>query len=133
LKASQGAKRTDDAGAVLVEFTLVAILVVIIALGVIQLAAALHVRNMAISAASEGARLAAAHDRGLAEGEARTRDLLESSIGDVSATVEASTSTVFGADAVLMEVELPVPVFGLWGVGSMHVRAHALKEVDRGS
>ncbi|MFO7244653.1 MAG: TadE/TadG family type IV pilus assembly protein, partial [Actinomycetes bacterium] len=39
----------------LVEFVLVSILVVVIALGVIQLALALHVRNMAISAASEGA------------------------------------------------------------------------------
>lgn len=117
----------------LVEFTLVAILVVIIALGVIQLAAALHVRNMAISAASEGARLAAANDRGLAEGEARARALLAASIGDGPARIDASATTVLGADAVRVEIDLPVPVFGLWGVGSLHVQAHALKEVDRGS
>jgi Flp pilus assembly protein TadG len=117
---------------VLVEFTLVAILVVIIALGVIQLAAALHVRNMAISAAAEGARLAAANDRGLADGEARTRELLTASIGHPGASVQASTASILGADAVLVEVDLPVPVFGLWGFGSIHVQAHALEEVNRG-
>lgn len=116
----------------LVEFVLVAILVAIIALGVIQLAIALHVRNMAISAAAEGARLAAAYDRGLAEGEARTRDLLEASIGNFPVTVEATEAMVGGAPAVVVEVEAPVPVFGMWGVGSIHVEAQALKEVHRG-
>lgn len=116
----------------LVEFVLVSILVVVIALGVIQLALALHVRNMAISAASEGARLAAAHDRSLPEGEARTRDLLEASVGGLPAKVDAATATVGGAEAVVVEVEVPVPVFGLWGVGAIHVQAHALKEVHRG-
>jgi Flp pilus assembly protein TadG len=118
---------------VLVEFTLVAILVVIIALGVVQLAAALHVRNMATSAASEGARLAAAHDRGLAEGEARAHELLAASVGSIPAQIEASPTTVGGAEAVVVEIDVPVPVFGLWGIGSLHVQAHALKEVDRGT
>jgi Flp pilus assembly protein TadG len=117
---------------VLVEFVLVAILVVIIALGVVQLAIALHVRNMAISAASEGARLAAAYDQGLAQGEDRTRDLLASSIGDYPADVEASPAVVSGVEAVVVTIEAPVPIFGLWGIGSLRVQAHALKEVDRG-
>lgn len=116
----------------LVEFVLIAILVAIIALGVIQLSVALHVRNMAISAASEGARLAAAHDRGLAEGEARAQDVLASSIGNVPATVTASETVVGGVPAVVVEIETPVPVFGLWGVGAIHVQAQALKEVSRG-
>lgn len=116
----------------LVEFVLIAILVVIIALGVIQLSVALHVRNMAISAASEGARLAAAHDRGLAEGEARAQDVLVSSIGNVPATVTAAETVVGGVPAVVVEIETSVPVLGLWGVGAIHVQAQALKEVSRG-
>jgi Flp pilus assembly protein TadG len=132
LKALREVRRTDDAGGVLVEFVLVAILVVIVALGVVQLATALHVRNMAISAASEGARLAAAYDQGLAQGEARTREVLVSSIGDYPADIQASLTTVNGAEAVVVEVQAPIPVFGLWGVGSLSVQAHALKEVHRG-
>ena len=54
------------------------ILVIAIAMGVIQLAVALHVRNMLISAASEGARLAATNDRGLDDGVERTESLLSS-------------------------------------------------------
>jgi len=129
---SPGDRRASDAGGVLVEFVLVAILVVIIALGVVQLSLALHVRNVVISAASEGARLAAAQDRGLGEGEARTRELLSSALGDYPVVVTSSTTAIGGADAVVIEVLAPVPVFGLWGIGSIREEAHALEEVRRG-
>lgn len=129
---SRGVRRTSDEGGVLVEYLLIAILVVIIALGVVQLALALHVRNMLVSAASEGARFAAAQDRELAEGRVRTELLIRESLGDYPARVDATSVVLDGVDMVVMRVEAPLPVFGLWGMRNVAVDAHALEEVHRG-
>lgn len=51
--------RQGERGSAPVSFALVALLVVVAVLGVLQLAFALHVRNLAVSAAGEGARAAA--------------------------------------------------------------------------
>lgn len=122
----------QDTGAALVEFVLVSILVVIIALGLIQLALALHVRNMLASAASEGARVAAAYDSTLADGHARTRDVLSTSIGGYPAQIRVEATSLSGADLVEVRVWGPTPVFGLWGFGTIEVHAHAYVEVHRG-
>lgn len=122
----------QDDGNVVVEFVLVSILVVTIAMGVIQLAVALHVRNMLISAASEGARLAATNDRGLDEGVQRTESLLSDSLGRYAVHVTATDTAIDGASATQVTVSAPVPVFGFWGVGTMSVSGRALEEVDRG-
>jgi Flp pilus assembly protein TadG len=128
---SRAARRTSDEGSVLVEFVLVSILVVIIALGIVQLSVALHVRNMLTSAASEGARFAAAYDRDVPQGVARTHDLASSALGDYPFEVEGVVTSIDGAPAIQITVNAPVPVFGLWGVGNIEVDAHALKEVSR--
>lgn len=129
---SRGARSTDDEGNVLVEFVLVATLVVIVALGIVQLAVALHVRNMLTSAASEGARFAAAYDRDTADGVQRTEDLVRASLGDYPASVEGGMTVIDGVPAHRITVSAPIPLFGLWGVGNIEVDAHALDEVHRG-
>lgn len=129
---SREAERGRDDGNVVVEFLLVSILVIAIAMGVIQLAVALHVRNMLVSAASEGARLAAANDRGLEDGVRRTDSLLSDSLGNYEVRVTASDTVIGGAPASQVTVAAPVPVFGLWGVGTMSVSARAFEEADRG-
>lgn len=116
----------------LVEFVLVSILVVALAMGVIQLALTLHVRNMMVSAASEGARLAATNDRGLEDGVERSRWLLGESIGGVDARVTAADITIDNAPAVQVTVDAPVPLLGLWGAGTMTVSARAFEEAARG-
>lgn len=121
-----------DDGNVVVEFVLVSILVITIAMGVIQLAVALHVRNMLISAASEGARLAATNDRGIADGVQRTDALLSDSLANYEVLVTASDTVIDGAPATQVTVEAPFPVFGLWGFGSMSVSARAFEEAGRG-
>jgi len=128
----QEARRGRDDGNVVVEFVLVSILVITIAMGVIQLAVALHVRNMLISAASEGARLAATNDRGLEEGVHRTDVLLADSLGGYETHVAASDTVIDGAPATQVTVTAPVPVFGMWGLGTMSVSARAFEEADRG-
>jgi len=125
-------RRARDEGSALVEFVLVSILVVVLALGVIQLALTLHVRNMMVSAASEGARLAATRDRGLQDGVDRTSWLLGESLGGMSPGVSAEDITIDGAPAVHVVVTAPVPLVGLWGTGDLEVSARAFKEGDRG-
>ncbi len=132
LQVSREAKRGRDDGNVVVEFVLVSILVITIAMGVIQLAVALHVRNMLISAASEGARLGATNDRGLDDGVSRTEFLLSESLGGYDVLVVASNTRIDGAPATQVSVTAPVPVFALWGVGTMSVSGRAFEEADRG-
>lgn len=126
------AERAGDDGSAVVEFVLVSVLVIALALGVFQLALTLHVRNMMTSAASEGARVAATNDRGLADGVERTQWLLSESLGGTHAEVSAADVTIDGAPAIRVTVSAPVPVLGLWGVGKLEVSAHAFKEADRG-
>lgn len=129
---SPAAERGRDDGSVVVEFLLVSVLVITLAMGVIQLAVALHVRNMLISAASEGARLAAANDRDLDDGAFRTEHLLSESLGGYDVHVVPVNTVIDGAPATQVTVTAPVPVFGLWGVGTISVSGRAFEEVDRG-
>jgi Flp pilus assembly protein TadG len=122
----------DDRGSAAVEFTLVSALLVVLVTGVLQLALALHVRNTMISCAAEGARIGATEDRSLADGEARSADMLRAALGDYSVDVSGARATVDGAPVVVMTARAPVPVLGLWGFGSMSVSVRALEEVDRG-
>lgn len=129
---SQEARRARDDGNALVEFILVSILVVALAMGVIQLAVGLYVRNMLSSAAVEGARLAAANDRAPEDGAARAADLVSTTLGDYPATFTSSTSEIAGAPAVTITITAPVPMVGMWGAGAMTVTASSFEEADRG-
>ena len=122
----------DDRGSAAVEFTLVSALLVALVTGVLQLALALHVRNTMVSCAAEGARVAAAGDRSLADGEARTAGMLRDALGDYEVDVHGFGASVDGAPVVVMSARAPVPVLGLWGAGSMTVSVRAFEEVDRG-
>ncbi len=122
----------DDRGSAAVEFTLVSALLVVLVAGVLQLALALHVRNTVISCAGEGARVSAAEDRSLADGEARTLAMIDAALGGYPVDVTMSETTVNGAPVVVATVRAPVPVVGLWGIGTMEVSVRAYEEVDRG-
>lgn len=117
-------------GSAVAEFTLVAGLLVLLALGIAQVGMAIHVRNTVVACAAEGARLAANADRDLAAGVALTRGLIaqalsESMVGEVSATHVASPS---GRD-VRVQVRTTLPLVGLVGPSrSLTVTAHAVEE-----
>ncbi|NTV39601.1 MAG: pilus assembly protein [Demequinaceae bacterium] len=131
-EADGGREGRSDEGSALVEFVLVSILVIALAMGVTQLALTLHVRNLMVSAASEGARLAATNDRGPQDGVERTEWLLGESLGGVEAQATAEDTTIDGAPAVEVSVVAPVPILGLWGAGTMSVSARAFEEASRG-
>ena len=110
--------RRDESGVAVVDFVLVAAVLVPLVLGLIQLALVLHVRNTVTAAASEGARVAAAFDRGPADAEARVRARLAGVLGgDVVRGVEVRATSVGGAPAWSVEVDAVVPPLGVGTAG----------------
>jgi hypothetical protein len=120
----------DDRGSAVVEFTLVGMLLTILALAVIQLGLALHVRNTVLDAAAEGARFGALADNAPADGVVRTRTLITEAIGaDYASDIEVGTGSWMGHPAVTVTVRTTLPVVGLLGVGgALEVSGHAAIE-----
>ena len=120
----------DDEGSAVVEFTLVGILLTVLALAVVQLGLALHVRNTVLDAAAEGARFAALADNVPADGVARTRTLITEAIGaDYATDVTVATGEWRGHPAVTVRVRTTLPVIGFLGVGGgLEVEGHAARE-----
>lgn len=108
------------------------VLVVLLPLfaGIAQVALVLHVRNTLTSAASEGARHAAAYDRGLADGEARTRAEIERAVAaSYAQDVRVEEHLVEGRPGVRVTVTARVPALGLGGPAiDLHVQGHAIEE-----
>lgn len=120
----------DEAGTAVAEFVMVSALLTILTLSVIQLGLALHIRNTVLDAAAEGARFAALADNELADGVARTRDLISVALGpDYAADVTASTGSYLGHPAAAVTVRTPLPLIGLIGIdGGLEVVGHAAIE-----
>lgn len=120
----------DDTGSAAAEFVLVAGLLTVLTLSVMQLALALHVRNTVLDAAAEGARTAALADSGLADGVARTRDLISAALGPGYARdVTAEFGDNLGHPSAAVTVRTPLPLIGLVGVdGGLEVTGHAAVE-----
>ena len=99
-------------------------------MAVVQLTLGLHVRNTLVDVAGEGARHAARADRSLADGEQRTRELIESALAPGFVTdVRARTITRGGLEVVEVRVRAPLPVIGLLGpAGGITVHGHGLDE-----
>lgn len=124
----------DDDGSAVVEFALVGALLVVLALGVVQLALALHVRNTVADAAAEGARYAALADVPARAGAERAEELIATALGgSYPASASASETSGFGYPAVRVEVRAPLPVIGLLGpAGVIEVEGHAARETLAG-
>jgi len=121
----------DDRGSATVEFTLVSILLVLLTLGVMQVALVLHVKNTVADAASEGARWAALADSSLPAGVARTAELINAGVGSQYAgDVRARFLDWLGQPAVEITVRTNLPALGLWVPAvPLEVRGHAAREV----
>ena len=112
-----------------VEFALVAPLLMLVALAVLQLMLAIHVRSVVTSAAIEGARVAALVDGDLARAESRTRSILESNIAGAAVhSITASQVTEGENEMFAMVVETELPLIGFYGPTSMKLTGHALAE-----
>lgn len=106
------------------------VLVVALGLGLLQLALGLHVRNVLVDAAGEGARRAALLGGSEEEGRARVVDLVSQALTDgYLQQVEVRRVTQDGLAVVEVTASAPLPLVGLLGpAGTLRVSAHALDE-----
>jgi hypothetical protein len=122
----------DERGSAPAEFAMVGGLLTILLLAVVQFTLVLLVRNTVQDAAAQGARVAAFADGTLADGVARTRQLLTTSLGGRYADhVRASYTLDDGIRVVEVRVDSPLPLIGLVGFSQgLEVSGHAA--VDAG-
>ncbi|GAA1765173.1 TadE/TadG family type IV pilus assembly protein [Agromyces humatus] len=120
----------DERGSAVAEFTLVGVLLTVVALAVVQLALALHVRNTVLDAAAEGARYAALAGAGEQAGIVRTRDLIGTAIStEFAGDITASRTAIGGVPVVAITVRTTMPVIGLLGFArGLEVTGHAAVE-----
>jgi len=123
----------DQRGSAIVDVTLVAVLLVPLLLGLIQVGLVLHVRATLAAAASEGARLAATADRGPADGVALTRSQISDALaGRYAEQVDVRQVLVDGAPGVEIVVRAEVPALGLGGPAvALTVTGRAVEEDPR--
>ncbi|BDZ37776.1 TadE/TadG family type IV pilus assembly protein [Microbacterium suwonense] len=121
------ASPTDERGSSPVEFVLVGALLTALVLAVLQVAFAVYVRNVVHDAAVEGAHYAALADTTLADGAARTREVIGRAVGSAYAQdVAVGQDRSLGHESVVMRVRTTLPVLGLIGVPhGMEVEARA--------
>ena len=119
-----------DDGSAAAEFVMVAALLTVLTLCVLQLGAALLVRNTVLDAAAEGARFGALADNSPGDGVARTRELISTAIGaDYAGDVRVATGEWRGHPAITVTVRTTLPVIGLFGIGGgLEVAGHAARE-----
>lgn len=121
-----------ERGAAVVDFVLIAVVLVPLVLGIVQVGLVLHVRNTLAAAASEGARYAATVDRAPQDGAARTRSQIGTAIaGRYARNVSAAWSVVDGLRMVVVRVHAEVPALGLLGPAvAFDVTGHAVAEAQ---
>lgn len=119
-----------EAGAAVVDFVLVTVVLLPLVLGILHVALVLHVRNTLTAAASDGARLAATADRGPADGVRRARDQVAGALSERYARdVWAQPTQVLGRPGVEVRISAEVPPLGLWGPAvRLEVAGHAIEE-----
>jgi Flp pilus assembly protein TadG len=123
------ADHARERGSSTVEFVLVAPLVLLVALAVVQLGLALHVRATLTSAAAEGARAASLAGADAEAGVRRTTTLLEESLtGSVVRRITARPAVVDTLDVMVVRVEARLPLVGLLGPAMLDVEGRALRE-----
>lgn len=131
MSAAARHRTRDQRGSAIADFVLVAIVLVPILFGVLQLALIWHVKSTLTAAASEGAHFAASYQRTDGQGAQRTRALIDEAFGaDFDDTVTAHDSRVDGQPGVEVVVHAKVPVLAFWGpTVAVEVHGHAIREV----
>jgi Flp pilus assembly protein TadG len=118
-----------DRGSAIVEFVLVAPLLVAVAVAVLEFALVLHVRATLTAAAADGARAASLAGADPASGVRRARLLLADNLaGSVVRTVTAGRVVLEGRAVMVVRIEAGLPFAGLLGPAVLAVEGHSLRE-----
>lgn len=121
--------RDEDRGSAVVEFALVTPLVLVVALAVLQVILALHVRSTLTAAAAEGARAGALAGSGLGVAESRTREVLSGALGGSAAQrIQATRTRLDGMPVIRVRVTARLPLLGTLGPTALTVDGHAVAE-----
>lgn len=109
---------------------LVGALVSLLFVALVQLAIALHVRNVLIDSAAEGARYGAFHGNGPEHAVARARDLIASSLNPRFAEdIVAIPGDINGTPTLEVTVRAPLPLVWLYGPANvLEVTGRAVEE-----
>lgn len=113
---------------------MIAVLLVMMLLGIAQVAIYLHIRNVATASAAEGARYAANADVGPDEGAARAQDILARAVGrETAGRLHCTGDVEAGPDGVELSVvrctgALPVFFAPLGDLLPLSVAGHAVEE-----
>lgn len=123
-RAFEGERGSQVASTVLVQG-----LVVLVVLALVQLAFALHVRTMSVSAASEGARRGGLLGGNEAEARARTAEILDSLVGTGrDRQIDVGRERESGVDVFVVTVRTRLPLVGGLGPRWLTVRGRSLVE-----
>jgi Flp pilus assembly protein TadG len=124
-------RQRDDAGAAVVDFALVSVLLLGLFLLVFQVGVALHVRNVLIASAADGARYGANADRTPREGAEQAQRVVAQALGArLAGAVRCEPvegGTVDGAPVVDIRCTGPVPSL-VGDAITLTVHGHALEE-----
>jgi Flp pilus assembly protein TadG len=120
-----------ERGSAPVEFALVGVLLVAVALTVLQIAFAAHIRAVAIDSAIAGAAHAALADTVDSEGVDRATELVTSGIASsLVRSVSVTSSEVAGRAIASVTIRLTVPAIGPWlAIAETEVTGRAFREV----
>jgi len=124
-----------ERGSEVVSHVLIQGLVVVMVLMILQLAFALHTRNLAISAAGEGARRAALVGGDAAEAVDRTDVLIDHYLGAARPReihVGTEQSAAGGRDTIVVTVRTALPLLVAWGPQWLIVHGRSVAEVPGG-
>lgn len=117
----------SDAGSAVVEFPLIAVLILVIALATMQAAVLIHTRNSLLDAAIQGAHHASLLGSSPQDGADRAEQLVAQRFGDAyDVDVQAQEDA---AGRITVQVTAAIPLVGLLGPGgTLVVAGHALDE-----
>ena len=130
----QRAARRADRGAAVVEFVLVTVPLLFLLLAVLQVAVYLHLRNVVVASAAEGARYGAAADRSTRDAGPLAELVLAQGVSErTAAGVACAAAEEAGAGGAVLVVvrcrgSVPALVRVLGPVLPVDVTARALKE-----
>jgi Flp pilus assembly protein TadG len=123
-----------ERGSAVVDFVLVAVLIVTLFLAVLQVAVYVHVRNVVTASAQEGARFAANADVDSGVGAARTAEIVgqATSVGTARGLACTSTEDTDSSGLTLVVVRcagsVPSLLAGLGNLLPLEVTGRAVKE-----
>lgn len=122
-------RRQHDRGSAIVDFVLVAPILLAVALASLQVILVMHVRTVLTSAAAEGARAASLAGSDPRAGQRRAQAIINETIAAGSVHSIAVSRESWGDGHVMaLEIEARLPLLGLLGPSVLRVKGHSWQE-----